>query len=127
MSKRVLGVALATVLCLSGGVSSASAQTKKKTRATVKIVNRTDWDIHHLYLASHDSDDWGEDQLGEHTIPKKGGAFSITDIPCETYDVQLVDEEGDKCEVESIDICGGNETWAINNKDLLACQGWGEN
>jgi hypothetical protein len=39
--------------------------------------------------------------------------------------VKLVDEDGDECVVEEVDICGTNDTWEIKNKDLLACQGFG--
>ena len=124
MIKRGLCFGLAAVLSVAGFATVASAQGKK---ASVKVVNKSDYDIHHLYLAAHESDDWGPDQLGKNVIAKKSGSFTLTDIPCETYDVQLVDEDGDKCEVEKVDICAANATWTIETKDLLACQGWGGN
>jgi hypothetical protein len=46
----------------------------------------------------------------------------LTDIPCNTYDVKLVDEEGDECVVEAVDICGGKGTWTITSKALVQCQ-----
>jgi hypothetical protein len=122
MIKRGLCFGLAAVLSVAGLTTVASAQGKK---ASVKIVNKTDYDIHHMFLAAHESDEWGPDQLGKNVIAKKTGSFTLTDIPCETYDIQLVDQDGDKCEVANIDICGGSATWQIDNDDLLACQGWG--
>lgn len=121
--KRVMFPALAAVLALGAFATDAAAQKKK---ASVKIVNNSDYDIHHLYMAESASDDWGPDQLGENVIQKKGGSFTLNQIPCSTYDVQLVDEDGDRCEVEKIDVCAKNETWTIGNKDLLSCQGWGQ-
>src|SRR3954447_3859504 len=104
--KKLVCFGFAVALCAVGLARPAQAEGKK---ATVKIVNKSDYDIHHMFLAPHGDDNWGPDQLGEHTITKKGGSFTLSSIPCETYDVQLVDEDGDKCEVESVDICGGSD------------------
>lgn len=110
-------VALASILGLQLG---AEAQPKKK-RATVTIQNKADWDIHHFYLSSTEEKDWGPDQLGKDTIGK-GEFFKLTDVPCDNYDVKLVDEDGDQCVIEDVDICGSEEVWTITNKDLLKCQ-----
>lgn len=110
-------VALASTLGLQLG---AEAQPKKK-RATVTIQNKADWDIHHFYLSSTDEKDWGPDQLGKDTIGK-GEFFKLADVPCDYYDVKLVDEDGDQCVIEDVDICGSDEVWTITNKDLLKCQ-----
>jgi hypothetical protein len=100
--------------------SNAHAATKGK-KATVKIVNKSDWEIHHFYLSSTDDDDWGPDQLGDDVI-STGESFLLKQIPCDSYDVKLVDEDDDECEVEDVDICGGAESWTITNKILLGCQ-----
>jgi hypothetical protein len=97
-----------------------AAYAAKKT-ATVTIVNQSEWRIDQLFLSATDSDDWGPDQLGA-TVIGKNESFKITDIPCDAYDVKLVDEDGDECVVESVDLCGTKETWTITSKDLLACQ-----
>jgi hypothetical protein len=114
-----------TILCLLAAAPAARAQSSKR-RATITIVNNSDWAIYHLYMTEHEGDEWGPDQLGEHEIDAHGGTFTMKDVPCQDWDVQLVDEHGDSCEVEDVDICGGRETWTITNRDLQACQGWGK-
>lgn len=92
-----------------------------KSDSQVEIVNRSDWDIHQLYLSSVDEDEWGPDQLGDEIIPS-GGSFTLHSIPCDDYDVQLIDEDGDACVVSGVSLCGDSDRWIINNKDLLSCQ-----
>ncbi len=103
-------------------IASVGAQAQGKT-ATVKIVNKSDWEIHEFYLSpSGPDDDWGPDQLRKNVIAAHSGSFTLNQIPCNTYDVKLVDEDGDSCEVEKVDICGGSGTWTITNENLLKCQ-----
>ena len=89
--------------------------------ATVTVANQSEWEIHEFYLAPSETDKWGPDQLSENVIGK-GENFKLTDIPCDTYDVKLVDEDGDECVVEAVDICGGKGTWTITSKELVQCQ-----
>ncbi len=89
--------------------------------ATVTVANQSDWEIHQFFLSPAETDKWGPDQLDENVIGK-GESFKLTDIPCNTYDVKLVDEEGDECVVEAVDICGGKGTWTITSKALVNCQ-----
>jgi hypothetical protein len=86
----------------------------------VTITNSSDWELHHLYISAVDKQVWGEDQLGEQTIAT-GERFTLKGVPCGSYDVKLVDEDGDECEVSDVDICG-NGGWNINSDDLLECQ-----
>lgn len=103
-------------LLLLAVFTAASAASSK-----VKIVNKSSWDIHELYLSSVDDDEWGPDQLGQHVI-ESGGSFTLTGIPCDEYDIQLVDEDGDQCVVGGVGLCGDRENWVITNNDLLQCQ-----
>jgi hypothetical protein len=89
--------------------------------ATVTVANQSEWEIHEFYLAPSETDKWGPDQLSENVIGK-GDSFKLTSIPCDTYDVKLVDEDGDECVVEAVDICGGKGTWTITSKALVKCQ-----
>jgi hypothetical protein len=114
-----LGLLLVGVT-LAVAVPAAAA---KKT--TVTIVNRSDWAIHHLFLSSTDNDQWGPDQLGKHVI-EPGGSFDLNGIPCDDYDVKLVDEDGDECEISEVGVCSGDETWKVTNDDLLDCEGYGD-
>lgn len=99
----------------------ADAYAAKGKKASVKIVNKSDWEIHNFFLSSSEEDDWGPDQLGDDVVGT-GDSFTLKSIPCDTYDVKLIDEDGDECVVEEVDICGGSEQWTITNQILLGCQ-----
>lgn len=111
------GLALAALVALSVPAQLQAAPKK----ATVKVVNKSDWQIEQFYLSSSEDDEWGPDQLGEDVIGT-GESFTLKNIPCDVYDVMLVDEDGDECVVEEVDVCGGAESWVITNKILLGCQ-----
>ena len=98
-----------------------TAATAKPTQASITIKNQSAWEITRLYLSPVTDQDWGPDQLGTEVI-STGGSFDLTDIPCASYDVKLIDEDGDECVVNGADICGGSDSWVIKSEDLLACQ-----
>jgi len=108
----------AAVLALSLFAAPAFAEHE----ATVVITNDSQWAIHNLYLSDTDSNEWGPDQLGEKVIDSGGGTFTLTDIPCNAYDVKLVDEDGDECVVNAIALCADKGNWTITDEPLLACQ-----
>ncbi|HEV2856417.1 MAG TPA: hypothetical protein VHC97_26760 [Thermoanaerobaculia bacterium] len=110
-----------TLLGLAALGVPADAHAAKGKKASVKIVNKSDWEIHHFFLSSTEDDEWGPDQLGDDVIGT-GEAFTLKSIPCDNYDVKLIDEDDDECVVEDVDICGGSEQWTITNKILLGCQ-----
>jgi len=89
--------------------------------STVVLVNGSDWDLYHLYLSSTENEEWGPDQLGDHVL-ESGGTFTLHSIPCDYYDLQVVDEDGDACVIEEIELCGDEVQWVITNKELLACE-----
>lgn len=102
---------LSLSLLLSAGAASALSLT---------IENKTDWEIHELYFSEVDSDEWGPDQLGDDVI-EKGGQFTLTKIAKGEYDVRIVDEDGDSCDVTGVDF-RASEHFALTNKLLLGCQ-----
>lgn len=118
MKRRGVWLSLAAAVALSALAPAALAA--KKT-SDVNIVNKSDWAIAELYLSPSNADAWGPDQLAEHVI-EPGTSFKLTGIPCNTFDVKLVDEDGDECVVPQVDICANSETWTITSKDLLRCQ-----
>ena len=113
------------VLCIAAlflvGVAPAFAGGKKS--ATVKVINQSKWDIHHLFLSSSDDDEWGPDQL-EDEILTKGQSLTLTSIPCDDYDIKVVDEDGDECVIEEVSFCGDDSYWKITDKALLECEGY---
>ena len=116
--KRALRLSL-PALFLAATLPVVAFAASKKTN--VKITNDTDWEIHHFYLSSTDDENWGPDQLGDDVIGT-GESFTLMGIPCDEYDVKLVDEEGDECVVGAVDICGKGEEWQLTSKDLVECQ-----
>jgi hypothetical protein len=106
------GLFAAAILVPAAGSASTSS---------VKIMNKSDWDIHHFYLSPVEQDKWGPDQLGDETVGQ-GGSFTLTDIPCASYDVKLVDEDGDECVVGDVDVCGSSQSWTITSDDLVDCE-----
>ena len=107
-------IALVCVVVLAPAAAQAAGN-------KVVIKNKTDWEIHHLFLSPTENEKWGPDQLGDHVIAP-GGTFELHSIPCDAYDVMLVDEDGDECVVADVDICNGQAGWVISNDDLLECE-----
>jgi len=91
-------------------------------KATIKIVNNSKWEIHHLYLSPTGDDQWGTDQLGDEVIEANGGSFKLTNIDCDKYDIKVVDEDGDECVVEKVSLCEDATEWKITDKTLLKCE-----
>lgn len=89
--------------------------------ADITVKNRSLWEIHHLFMSPVSSNNWGPDQLGSKTVASDG-TFDLSGVACDTYDVKIVDEDGDECILNGVAICGANETWEITNESLLQCQ-----
>lgn len=92
-------------------------------KATVKIINQSKWEIHHVFLSPSGDNHWGPDQL-EDEILAKGDSLTLTNIACDLYDVKVVDEDGDECVILEADLCEDNSFWKITDKQLLACEGY---
>lgn len=118
-----MNITRAVVIGICGLVVGAPVSSVFAARmdSIVTIKNRSSWDIHELYLSSTDDDEWGPDQLGSQVIDS-GGKFVLHSIPCDAYDVRLVDEDGDACVVEAVALCADQGDWVISDRDLLACQ-----
>ena len=113
-------------VCLSLSLLAAflfAAGAEAAGKSDVKIKNKSKWDIHQFFLSSSTEGEWGPDQLGDDVL-EAGGSFTLTGIPCDEYDVMLVDEDEDECVVEAVDICGADDSWVITNEDLLDCEGY---
>jgi hypothetical protein len=105
---------------LIGALLSSSALAG--TDASVEIRNDSAWEIHQIYISSVDTEEWGPDQLGANVIGAGGDTYTLTDIPCGAYDVQLIDEDGDECIIGDVALCAAKGQWVITDEDLLACQ-----
>ena len=88
--------------------------------AKVEVENQTSWEIHEIYFAPTSQEDWGEDHLGEYVL-ESGMTLSLTGVAPGKWDIRLVDEDEDVCELESVHI-KSSETRVVTDDDLLGCQ-----
>lgn len=110
----------ALALCSMMLIASPASAGKN---SDVTVVNHSDWEIHYFYLSPVDDESWGPDQLSKHVIGPDE-EFTLTHIPCDVYDVKLVDEDGDECVVPEVELCADSDEWVITNDDLLDCEGY---
>jgi hypothetical protein len=116
LSRRLTLLAPLLAVCLAAPAGAA------KSDSDVIIVNKSSWSIHELYFSPVDDEDWGDDQLGSQTI-EPGERFTLSGVPCDDWDIRVVDEDGDECVVPDVSLCADTDKWVINDTDLLACQG----
>lgn len=128
MKKRVVPriAIVAAILFALTMLALPLASRAQPSAAVFMIVNRSDWDIHRLYLSPTHKDSWGPDQLGDEVIKHGGGSYTLHSIPCGHYDIKVVDEDGDDCVIEDVTMCKDHTHWDITNKELANCEGWGD-
>ena len=131
MQRFSLVFALAALTACGGGAATTTTAATPATSSgdvaavdtssSIRVTNSSAWVIRELYLSPVSESRWGADQLGAHVI-RTGESYSITGIPCGSYDVKIVDEDGDNCEVRNTNICAENSGVDISSQDLLHCQ-----
>ncbi|MBN1772036.1 MAG: hypothetical protein JXB32_12280 [Deltaproteobacteria bacterium] len=90
--------------------------------ASITIQNVSNYDIYQLYMSSSSDPNWGNDHLGQNILPANGGTVTLT-MPCDTYDIKVIDEDGDECTMMQQPLCSDN-AWLITNEELLSCEGY---
>ncbi len=93
--------------------------------SNLAVHNKSKWAVHHLFLSPANENEWGQDQLGDNTI-EPGATFTLKNIPCNTYDIKVVDEDGDECMVKGEKFCGHEVSWDLTDQELLGCEGYGD-
>jgi hypothetical protein len=77
------------------GIFSVSAQ----NLPSVHIINNTGYTVYYIYISPSESEDWGEDCLGDEAILSDGETFTVRlQSPLssiDTYDIYIEDEDGD--------------------------------
>lgn len=82
--------------------------------STLLVVNQSDFVIEEIYITDVDSSGWGPDLTGGDVLfPEED--ILLTDLPCDFYDVLMVDETDLECEVLDVDLCFDDATWVITN------------
>ena len=134
MLTRTLSLALALSLTAltscttsgnaAGGAASATQAATSSggdTSSSVTFRNRSNWAILNIYMSPVSQATWGPDQLGAHIL-RTGENYTLNNVPCNSYDLKLVDEDHDECILNNVNICNEESGWTIDNDDLLSCQ-----
>lgn len=124
--KRAIFGALCLCFFLSGSLTTPGRANVKRTTgrtADITIVNHSDYAIPHLLLSPTDHESWGPDQLRNHVI-HPGESFVLHSIPCDEFDIKLVDEDGDVCIVNDYVFCKDSHDWVVTNETFDGCTGW---
>ena len=119
--KRVARFTCVLLLLLAASLPAFA----RRKNANVTIMNFSKWKIHELYLSESEQENWGVERL-QGRIIATNGEFTLTNLACDIYDVRIVDEDGDECVIEQVELCNGRKTFRITDKDLLACEGYEE-
>jgi hypothetical protein len=98
--RNLLAAAFAMLL---GGLGSAQAQ----SRLDFTLVNRTGYEINEVYIGPTTSRSWGDDVMGEGTLPHGRSAdiqFNRRASAC-GWDMKVVYADGDESEWRNLDLC----------------------
>lgn len=101
-------------------VAALAAVATAAYASNLVIHNESAWDIHRIFISSTDAESWGEDQLDD-DILGSGQTLTLHGVSCDYYDVKLVDEDGDTCELRNVKLCG-DKVWTIDDNELLGCE-----
>ncbi|MCB0635113.1 MAG: hypothetical protein KDC54_00765, partial [Lewinella sp.] len=96
--------------------NSLSAQT------TLTIENNSMWDIYYIYI--HDESEcvgfYDGDMLGPNDILESGESIQIDLRRSGSYDIKIVDEDGDECLLRNV-LLERDITWTITDESHLDC------
>ena len=120
-------VALATACTSSNsGAGSAAATVQAATSggdmsSSITFHNNSNWAIMEIHMSPVNQTTWGPDHLGANIL-RSGASFTLHGVPCDSYDLKLIDEDRDECVLHNVNICAESSGWNIDNEDLLSCQ-----
>ena len=118
-SRRYIITFAAVAALLLSALATAPLSAQRRT-ASVEVKNNSAWTIVSLYMSPTDEARWGPDQLGSNVIAP-GASFTLTNIPCDNYDIKLVDEDGDECIVSDANLCRDEYVWTITSAMIASC------
>jgi hypothetical protein len=103
-------------------LTSITMPTAIQEESKIKIVNKSDLNIDHIYFSAPDKNTWDEDDiLGDDEVLEPNESIVVM-MECGNWDVKLVLEDGGTCLGYDEHICGA-EVWEITNAD---CDGDGK-
>jgi hypothetical protein len=105
---------LLTSFALLACVASASACVVSDRDSSLLVSNRSDFEIHEMYVTDVGSATWGPNLLGGDVLLPDESMYVL--LECGTYDALLIDETGAGCEVYDVDLCFEDADWIISNR-----------
>jgi len=107
------------ILCIALFALAALSSARTAT-TSVNIVNNSNKEIRNVYLSHVNVDDWGNNQLGDSTIPP-GQSFALNNVACDQQQVKVIGEDQNGCFLSTVISCGDNSTWTITNETPTDC------
>lgn len=106
-------VGAVSLFCVLTPLSSATAPT-----LTLSVVNNSQKEIRHLFLASAGTDNWGDDQISE---PISAGTSRNINASWNESTVKVVVEDEDGCFLTTTLDAAGNPNWTITSSTARNC------
>lgn len=75
------------------------------------------WDVHAVFIDPSSEPEWSEERLGATYILTQGQSFTVMVVPG-TYDIRLVDNDGDTYSRWEVPIGTGGYQWTVTLEDL---------
>lgn len=107
------------ILCIALFALAALSSARTAT-TSVNIANNSNKEIRNVYLSHVNVDDWGNNQLGDSTIPP-GQSFALNNVACDQQQVKVIGEDQNGCFLSTVINCGDNSTWTITNDTPADC------
>jgi len=102
--KKIIGIGILVSMLFVTAVSAEAA--------TLRVINNTGYTIYYLYVSPAGSSGWGEDMLGSNVL-SSGNDFRVNVQDGASYDVRLVDEDGDSYTRMNMRPSGGSGNWYL--------------
>jgi hypothetical protein len=113
---RVRFAMLVAGLCLLSALPLSSVAAPP---LTITVVNNSNLEIRHLYLAPANTDNWGPDLLGQ--SPINAGATRTLNVSWDQSTVKLVGEDQDGCFLTATVGATSSATWTISSNATRDC------
>lgn len=97
-----------TITFPAGRANATQARPRTEEDPSFTLVNRGRSPVNELYLSTTGDDRWGEDRLGDATVP--AGASKVIRLPAGEclYDMRVVFANGDATEKRRLNLCQTN-------------------
>ncbi len=73
------------------------------------------WNIEEIFVDPAESDEWSENRISD---PLEPGEVAAVSVPAGTYDIMLVDEDGDSYTRWDVEIGSDGYNWGVELSDM---------